>query len=64
MNFIAGFMLYHSNEEIAFWLFVGLIESFELREIYEPGLPGMYKHSYAIDQLILLKLPDLHRHFH
>lgn len=43
MNFIVGSMLYHCNEEVAFWMFVTLIETFELRDIYEPGLPGLYK---------------------
>jgi hypothetical protein len=43
MNFIVGSMLYHSNEETAFWMFVTLLENFEMRDIYEPGLPGLYK---------------------
>lgn len=37
MNFIAGAFLYHSSEVIAFWLFVALIEDYELREIFLPG---------------------------
>jgi len=37
MNFIAGFFLYHSDEYIAFWLFIALIEEYELRNIYTPG---------------------------
>ena len=49
MNFIVGAMLYHCNEEAAFWMFVTLIEGFELRDIYEPLLPGLYKHCFIID---------------
>jgi hypothetical protein len=37
MNFIVGFLLYHSEEYIAFWLFVSLIEDYELRENYSTG---------------------------
>jgi len=37
MNFIAGALLYHCSEEIAFWLFISLIEDHEMRDIYMPG---------------------------
>ncbi len=56
-------MLYHCNEEVAFWMFVTLIEAFELRDIYEPGLPGLYKQCFLIDSMIELNLPDLSSHF-
>jgi len=52
MNFIVGSMLYHCNEEVAFWMFVTLVEEFELRDIFEPNLPGLFKHCYVIDRLI------------
>jgi hypothetical protein len=45
MNFIVASLLYHSNEVMAFWLFASLIEDCELRDIYMPGLPGLFKHS-------------------
>jgi hypothetical protein len=63
MNFIVGSMLYHSNEEIAFWMFVTLIEEFELRDIFEPNLPGLYKHCFVLERLIQSNLTDLHKHF-
>ncbi len=63
MNFIVGSMLYHCSEEIAFWMFVALIEAFELRDIFEPGLPGLYKQCNLIDKLIELNIPDLSVHF-
>ena len=37
MNFIAGNLLYHCSEEVAFWLFISLIEEHEMREIYMSG---------------------------
>lgn len=45
MNFIVGSLIFHANEVMAFWLFVSLIEDCELRDIYMPGLPGLFKHS-------------------
>ena len=45
MNFVVGALIYHCSEVMAFWLFVSLIEDCEARDIYLPGLPGLYKHS-------------------
>lgn len=63
MNFIAASLLYHCSEEIAFWIFVTLIEDYELRDIYETNLPGLYKHSHVITNLMETDLGDLHQHF-
>ena len=41
MNFIVGALLYHCSEEIAFWLFVTLVEDHDMRDIY---LPGKYQY--------------------
>ncbi len=70
MNFIVGALLYHASEEIAFWLFVSLLEDYELREVYIPGtlasnslgLPGLYKHTQIIDMLILQNCRELYQH--
>lgn len=37
MNFIVGALLYHCSEEIAFWIFVSLVEDYDMREIYMPS---------------------------
>lgn len=63
MNFIVGALLYHCPEEIAFWLFVSLIEDHEMRDIYLPGLPGLYKHTQIIDMLIFENLHKVYVHF-
>lgn len=34
MNFLAGALLYHSEEYVAFWNYVILLECLELRDIY------------------------------
>lgn len=63
MNFIVGQLLMHCSETMAFWLFVELIEECELRDIFQTGLPGLFKHTYIIRYLIMKHLPDLHEHF-
>jgi hypothetical protein len=78
MNFIAGSLLYHASEEIAFWLFVSLVEDYELRDIYLPGkqflphslihrfilgIPGLYKHCQLIHLLLFEHNPIIYRHF-
>jgi len=40
-----GALLKHCTEEVAFWLFVSLIEDYEMRDIYQNRLPGVFKHS-------------------
>ena len=55
-------MLLHCSEEVTFWLFVSLIEDYEMREIYMDGLPGHVKHSTLIGNLMELNLPKLFDH--
>ena len=63
MNYIVAALLLHCSEVIAFWLFVSLIEDFELRDIYLPTLPGLFKHSQMIDILLEQHLPSVSSHF-
>jgi len=63
MNFVVGALLYHCSEEIAFWLFVSLVEDHEMRDIFLPGLPGLYKHTQIIDMLILENIHSVYQHF-
>lgn len=41
---------------------VELFESYELREVYDDGLKGMYRHSAILDKLIAKYLPKVHTH--
>jgi hypothetical protein len=34
MNFIVASLLLHCSEDVAFWLFVTLIEDYDLRDIF------------------------------
>lgn len=63
MNFIAGALLWHASEVDAFWLFVALMEDYELRDSYLPQLPGLSKHCQIIQLLTLEFLSDLHLQF-
>ena len=62
MNFIVGSLLMHCSEEVAFWLFVSLIEDYEMRDIYMPSLPGLTKHGQLLEHLLEDKLPALFKH--
>jgi len=53
-------LLLHCSETFAFWLFVALIEDCEMRDIYEPELSGLFKHSLMIELLLQANLPMLH----
>jgi hypothetical protein len=52
MNFVVGSILYHASEFVAFWIYVQLLEECEVRDIYLPGLPGMFKHTKTIDRML------------
>lgn len=63
MNFIVAQILLHCSETLTFWMFVELIESCELRDIFQDGLPGLIKHAHIINILVEKHLPDLFEHF-
>ena len=52
MNFIVAALTFHCREDVAFWLFVRLLEDYRLRQVYRPGLPGLYEDSRVIGLLL------------
>ena len=52
MNFIVGFFLYHCEEYIAFWLFVALIEEYDLRPIFMKDFPGLKLHVKRVEFIL------------
>ena len=52
MNFIVGFFLYHCDEYIAFWLFVALIEEYDLKKIFMTDFPGLKLHVKRIELIL------------
>jgi Rab-GTPase-TBC domain len=57
MNFICGSLLYHCSEEAAFWMFVMIMEDYDLEEVYTKGLPGLYRHTSMIEKLLSAQKP-------
>jgi hypothetical protein len=62
MNFLVGSLLHHCSEEIAFWLFVAIVEEYWLRDVFQVKLPGLYKHIALMEHLLQTYLPDLSAH--
>jgi hypothetical protein len=52
MNFIVGFFLYHCDEYVAFWLFVSLIEEYDLRKLFMEGFPGLNLHVHRVELIL------------
>ena len=64
MNFMAGFFyFYYTDEEKAFKAMLGLINKFDLTELFNTTLPRLKLYFYILDRLICMHLPDLHEHF-
>ena len=63
MNFIVATLMYHCNEEEAFWLFTQLMQHKEdVRSVYTPPqMPGLILHVRVLERLIQLKLPKIHK---
>jgi hypothetical protein len=54
-------IMYHCNEEVAFWVFVQLMQlNNDVRSIYQPpNMPGLAIHVEIIENLIEVKMPKL-----
>lgn len=61
MNFIMASIMFHCNEEVAFWVFVQLIQlNVDVRSVYEPpNMPGLQFHVQILEQIIKQELPNL-----
>ena len=59
MNFIAGALIYHSCESVAFWLFAQLMQRFHLRDVYKPGMSGFAMHCTILDFFLQAKFEDV-----
>lgn len=62
MNTIVAVLCTHTQECVAFWLFIGLLENFNLDDVYKTGLRGVYLYIEEIEKTIASKLPRLHQH--
>ena len=57
MNFIVGFLIYHCEEHIAFWIFVSLIEEYDLRHIFMENFPGLKIHVKRLEAILQNEYP-------
>ncbi|KAM3135119.1 hypothetical protein pb186bvf_012765 [Paramecium bursaria] len=71
MNFLVAALLYHGEEYVAFWNFVSLYETLQLRDIFlesmiiqiNQDLPGLSKHIQMIELLCMTNFKPLQDHF-
>ena len=63
MNFIVGFFLFHCEEYIAFWLFVSLIEEFDLKLIFMENFPGLKLHVKRLEAILQNEYPSYWENF-
>ena len=64
MNFIAANLLYHSQVDVAFCLFIQMMIKYDLIKNYEPGMPGVTSHWEVIDKMVFKHLRTLQTYFH
>ena len=63
MNFIVGFFLFHCEEHIAFWLFVSLIEEYDLKLIFMENFPGLKLHVKRLEKILQNEYPSYWENF-
>ena len=63
MNFIVGFFLFHCEEYIAFWLFVSLIEEYNLRNVFMENFPGLKIHVKRLETILKNEYPTYWENF-
>lgn len=63
MNFIVGFFLYHCEEHVAFWIFVSMMEEYDLRGLFMEGFPGMKLHVAKVEEILKKNFPKYHEVF-
>ena len=62
MNLIVGALLMHAEESVAFWLFVTLIEDYDMRDVFTDSLGKVTHHCKVMQSLINHYLPKIAIH--
>lgn len=63
MNNIAGSLLFHTNEVIAFELVIRALNDYHLKEVHMTKLPGLHFHCDILQYILIEQLPELASHF-
>ena len=57
---IAAVVHHCKGDEVStFWIAVSLIENYDMRKFFQPGLPGIALYGECLDSLIQRHLPDV-----
>ncbi|XP_952021.1 GTPase activator, putative [Theileria annulata] len=62
LNFIVANLLWHSSEEQAFWALISMMYLYDLRCMFLPGLPGVFKRCEILEHCMIKYIPKLHDH--
>jgi len=64
MNFLGAVILkLVRNEEVAFWVFLGMIKKFDMENMFVPGVPDIALREHQFNYYIENMLPNLYTHF-
>ena len=58
-------LLHHcdGDEVSTFWIFVSLMDNYDMRQVYQSGLPGKILNGEVLNNLIEMFLPHLNQVF-
>lgn len=62
IHFVVGCLLLNMPDEAAFCVLIKLMGQYGLRGYYTPQMEKLHERMYQFDQLLLLQMPQLHRH--
>ncbi|UKK01856.2 GTPase activator [Theileria orientalis] len=62
LNFIVANLLWHSSEEQAFWALISMMYLYDMRCMFLPGLPGVFKRCEILEHCMVRHIPRLHNH--
>lgn len=63
MNTIAGTLLYHSDEIMAFGLLDMILNDYNLKSVYMNGFPGLYLHCKVNESIVAEEKPNIYKVF-
>jgi hypothetical protein len=55
MGYITGVLLLHMPPENAFWMLVALMETYNMRDYFINGMPGVYRTMYKANRILKTK---------
>jgi hypothetical protein len=61
MSAIVALLLLYFSEEESFWILVKVLEDWQMREYYKPGMVGLTKSFKVLEELLLKKSPSVYQ---